>query len=109
VPRSWPGSYVYATRAGLIAGAQRKAGVVQFVVDFKSVVPIAASELPFARVEASQGAVSAPVVQSNPEIDGLRVSFSLDPKGAASSELRLLLQSNDTAVSETWLYRWTKD
>jgi periplasmic glucans biosynthesis protein len=109
VPRSWPGSYVYATRSGLIAGAQRKAGVVQFVVDFKSVVPIAPSELPFARVEASQGAVSAPVVQSNPEIDGLRVSFSLDPKGAVSSELRLLLQANDTPVSETWLYRWTKD
>jgi periplasmic glucans biosynthesis protein len=49
------------------------------------------------------------VVQTNPDIDGLRVSFSLDPKGAASSELRLVLQANDSPISETWLYRWTKD
>ena len=61
-----------------------------------------------ARVEASAGAVSAPVVQANPEIDGLRVSFGFDPKGAASSELRLVLRQRKP-VSETWLYRWTKD
>jgi glucans biosynthesis protein len=109
IPRSWPGAYAYATRAGLIAGPQRKAGLIQFAVDFKGFVSVAANELPFARVETSQGAVSAPVVQSNPEIEGVRVSFSLDPKGAASSELRLVLQSNDKPVSETWLYRWTKD
>jgi periplasmic glucans biosynthesis protein len=109
IPRSWPGAYVYATRAGLVAGPQRKAGVIQFAVDFKGFVPVAASELPFARVETSNGAVSAPVVQTNPDIDGLRVSFSLDPKGAASSELRLVLQANDSPISETWLYRWTKD
>jgi glucans biosynthesis protein len=60
-------------------------------------------------VEASQGAVSAPVVQTNPDIDGVRVSFSYDPKGVATSELRLVLQANDNPVSETWLYRWTKD
>jgi len=39
----------------------------------------------------------------------LRVSFSLDPKGAASSELRLVLLTGDIAVSDTWVYRWTKD
>src|SRR5215470_14801154 len=109
IPRSWPGAYVNATRAGLIAGPQRKAGLIQFAVDFKGFVSVAANELPFARVDTSQGAVSAPVVQGNPEIDGVRVSFSLDPKGAASSELRLVLQANDRPVSETWLYRWTKD
>ena len=43
------------------------------------------------------------------EIDGLRVSFSFDAKGAASSELRLVLKSGDKPISETWLYRWTKD
>jgi glucans biosynthesis protein len=69
----------------------------------------AEDDLPAARVEATSGAVSAPIVQANPSIDGLRVSFGLDPKGAASSELRLVLQSKDKAVSETWLYRWTKD
>ena len=59
--------------------------------------------------EASAGGVSAPVVQRNADIDGLRVAFSFDPKGAATSELRLVLQNNDKVLSDTWLYRWTKD
>jgi glucans biosynthesis protein len=108
-PRSWPGAFVASTRAGLINGPQRKAGIIQFAVDFKGIAMGPESDMPVARVEASSGAVSAPVVQANPQIDGLRVSFSLDPKGAASSELRLALQMKDKTVSETWLYRWTKD
>lgn len=108
-PRSWPGAFVAVTRAGLINGPQRRAGIIQFAVDFKGWAVGPESDLPVARVEASAGAVSAPVVQANPSIDGLRVSFGLDPKGATSSELRLALQVKDKAVSETWLYRWTKD
>lgn len=108
-PRAWPGAFVAATRAGLINGPQRQAGIIQFTVDLKGFAVGAEDDLPAARVEATSGAVSAPIVQANPSIDGLRVSFGLDPKGAASSELRLVLQSKDKAVSETWLYRWTKD
>lgn len=108
VPRDWPGALVVATRAGLINGPQRKNGVIQFAIDFKGFDGNSAGKLPVARVEASAGAASAPVVQTNPEIDGLRVSFSFDPKGASSSELRMVLQVNDKPVSETWLYRWTK-
>jgi glucans biosynthesis protein len=106
-PRSWAGAYVRATRSGLINGPLRKNGVLQFAVDFEGLPPSATSELPLARVEATSGVVSAAVVQSNPDISGWRVSFSFDPKGAASSELRLALLANDTAVSDTWLYRWT--
>ena len=109
VPRSWPGAVVHATRSGLINGPQRKTGALQFVVDFRGIVASPTADLPTARVDASAGAVSTPVVQANPEIDGLRVSFSFDPKGAASSELRLALQANDKPMAETWLYRWTKD
>ena len=109
VPRSWPGAVVHATRAGTINGPQRKSGALQFAVDFSGLAVPASGELPVARVEASAGVVGAPVVQANPSINGLRASFSFDPKGAASSELRLVLQSNDKPVSETWLYRWTKD
>ena len=36
-----------------------------------------------------------------------RVLFELDPGGADSSELRLVLESKGERVSETWLYRWT--
>jgi glucans biosynthesis protein len=106
-PRSWPGAFVGATRSGLINSPQRKMGIVQFADDFKGLAT--GNELPVARVEATTGAVSAAVVQTNPYVDGLRVSFSFDPKGASISELRLVLQIKDKAVSETWLYRWTKD
>lgn len=44
---------------------------------------------------------------SYPDQKIYRVLFELDPGGAESSELRLLLQVNGTPVSETWLYRWT--
>jgi glucans biosynthesis protein len=108
-PRSWPGAFITATRAGLINGPQRKAGIVQFALDFEGLAMGAESDVPIARVEASAGSVTTPVVQANLNIDGLRVSFGLDPKGAASSELRVVLQSKDKPVSETWLYRWTKD
>jgi len=109
VPQQWPGAFVEATRAGLINGPQRKSGVVQFVVDFKGLSAGPSDDLPVARVDASAGAASAPVVQLNPDIEGLRVSFGFDPKGASASELRLVLQAKDKPVSETWLYRWIKD
>ena len=108
-PRSWPGAFVQATRSGLINGPLRKSGALQFAVDFEGMPASATGELPRARLEASSGVVSAAVVQSNPVMSGWRVSFSFDPKGAASSELRLVLLTNDSAVSDTWLYRWTKD
>jgi periplasmic glucans biosynthesis protein len=109
LPRTWPGAMVHATRSGLINGPQRSSGVIQYAVDFKGLSAAKLAELPLARLDASAGSVSAPVVQANPEIDGLRVSFSFDPKGTATSELRLVLQINEKPVSETWLHRWTKD
>lgn len=108
VRRSWPGAVVHATRAGLINGPLRKTGALQFVIDFKGLLPGPSAELPVARLDASAGSASTPIVQPNPEVGGVRVSFSFDPKSATSSEMRLVLQVNDTPVSETWLYRWTK-
>jgi periplasmic glucans biosynthesis protein len=37
----------------------------------------------------------------------VRVMFDLDPGSEAFSELRLTLNLDNQAVSETWLYRWT--
>ncbi len=37
----------------------------------------------------------------------VRVMFDLDPGSDAYSELRLTLNVDNQAVSETWLYRWT--
>jgi glucans biosynthesis protein len=107
MPRAKPLAYVQATRAGLINGPQRDARIHRFVIDFKGYVKT--DRLPTARVEASKGAAGIPVVQRNPFNDGLRASFSFDPKGAESSELRLVLSAKETPISEVWLYRWTKD
>ena len=108
-PRPRSGAYVHASRSGLTIGPQRKAGVVQFAVDFRGLPPLGSTDLPLAKIEASAGMVAPPVVEPNPHIDGLRTSFTFDPKGAASAELRLVLQAGDRAISDTWLYRWTRD
>jgi glucans biosynthesis protein len=108
-PATWPGGTVSATRSGLINGPQRKTGLVQFAVDVRGLAGTASNDAPEARLSASAGGLSTPVVQPNTENDGFRVSFSFDPKGATSSELRLELRRNDQLVSETWLYRWTKN
>ncbi len=109
VPLTWPGARVHATRSGLINGPQRQSGAIRFVVDFVGIPADPNGELPTAVLDAKAGSVSPPVVQTNPEINGLRVAFVLDPKGQPASELRLSLQSKGQQLSETWLYRWTKD
>ena len=65
-------------------------------------------DLPVAIIAASAGTVSNVVVQRNPEINGLRVSFELNTGGAELVELRLGLKANDQLISESWIYRWTK-
>jgi glucans biosynthesis protein len=111
VPPSWAGATVHASRSGFVIGPLRKSGAVQFAVEFvgKAVGSLDA-ELPIAAIDANGGGVvGPPVVQTNPATGGVRVSFIFDPKGAASSELRLVLQRKGQPISETWLYRWTKD
>jgi glucans biosynthesis protein len=114
------GLLVHKTRTG----AGSKPGVVQFAVDFAEsqahALPVEklasnnviASDVPStaqpeARITASVGTLSLPVVQSNPHVLGSRVSFEFDPQGAQESELRLILISSDQRTSETWLYRWS--
>ena len=110
VPRSWPGAYVLrhargpdrrAATQGRRCPVRRGFQGLRFA--FGQRAALCAGRGKPRRGERCR------CVQTNPEIDGLRVSFSFDPKGAATSELRLVLQANDNPVSETWLYRWTKD
>ncbi len=58
-------------------------------------------------VSNSAGTVFHPVVQKNPAINGLRANFEFDPAGAQVIEFRAVVRKGETAVSETWLYRWT--
>jgi len=43
----------------------------------------------------------------NPSAKSCRVVFDVDPAGETYCELRLVLQSDERPISETWLYRWT--
>jgi glucans biosynthesis protein len=78
-----------------------------FVVDFAGPA-VAGGKQPVAAVIANPGKIANVTVHPNPEIDGIRVSFELDPAGTELSELRLTLRLGDQPISETWLYRWTK-
>ena len=79
-----------------------------FVVDFTGSAVAGLRQMPVAVVTANPGTVSDIAVHENPETNGLRVSFELDPGGTELSELRLALRLGDQQISETWLYRWTK-
>lgn len=89
-------------------GRSRIKGAVMFVIDFEGPGVKDARDLPLANLTASGGQVSNVAVQRNPEIAGVRVSFDLKPQEAELIELRMLLRGGDQVMSETWLYRWTK-
>ena len=58
---------------------------------------------------ASRGAPASPgILQRNPETGGARLAFSFDPGARDAVELRAQLLRDGRAVSEVWLYRWTR-
>lgn len=104
LPIAWSGAHTAETRVG----HGKKEGTALFVVDFVGPAVSGQRQLPVAVVTANPGTVADVTVHNNPEIDGVRVSFQLDPAGTDLSELRLFLKLGDQQISETWLYRWTK-
>lgn len=104
VPAAWSGARVAKTRIGL----SKNEGNSLFVVDFEGPAVKELRDLPVAELSVNPGASSSIVVQRNPEISGIRVSFELNPNGADLVELRLALRAGEQLISENWLYRWTK-
>ncbi|HXE02675.1 MAG TPA: glucan biosynthesis protein G [Hyphomicrobium sp.] len=104
VPPAWSGARVLKTRIG----ASKKPHTVLFVIDLTGPSVKDARDLPVADVSGSAGKIKNVVVQRNPEISGVRVLFELVPGEADLVELRFVLKAGAQAVSETWLYRWTK-
>ncbi len=104
VPVAWPGARV----AKSLVGTNRKPGVQLFVIDFDGPAVKELRDLPVAEVSASAGSLAHVVVQRNPELPGVRVSFELNTGGSELIELRLGLKAGDQLLSESWLYRWTR-
>ena len=104
VPASWAGARVVKTRLG----NAKKPEIILFVIDLTGPSVKDAKDLPVADVSGSAGQILNVVVQRNPEISGVRVTFELAPGDAELVELRCVLKSGEQTISETWLYRWTK-
>jgi glucans biosynthesis protein len=90
-----------ATHSGASLDGKRRV----FVLDFAG----AGEKIEGLRLDlnGSAGKISNATLVSNSAIHGLRANFEIDPKGADLVELRLRIMRGDSAVTETWLYRWT--
>ncbi len=99
---AWPRARVAKTRTG----DGKKPGTVLFVVDFSGAA-LADTALPDVQLNATAGKLSKPSVQKNSHANGVRVAFTLTPRKAELSELRLSLLKDGKSISEVWLYRWT--
>ena len=60
-----------------------------------------------ADIQANPGKIVSVRLYPYKDRRSVRVVFDLDPGSETSSELRLTLNVDKQAVSETWLYRWT--
>jgi glucans biosynthesis protein len=92
----------WRTGAGGVPGGRQSGGKRRFVLDFA----LQDGRAVTAEVKASAGVVSDVVLHPNPVSGGQRLSFELDPAGAAVVELRAQLKRSGTPCSEVWLYRW---
>ncbi|MCB1505956.1 MAG: glucan biosynthesis protein [Hyphomicrobiaceae bacterium] len=104
VPIAWSGLSVVTTRQGSAGGEDQRL----FVIDFAGPGTSELGALPTAEVRSSSGSIADLMVQENPEVKGVRVSFVLNTAGTDVVELRLGLKAKDRLVSESWLYRWTR-
>ena len=112
---AWNGYRVGKTRIGVGS----RPDTVRFVVDFLDwrgskleqvasvgITDVPLRPLPEAVISSSAGVIGNPLVQANPDIDGVRATFEFDPQGRKESELRLALVANGEPASEVWLFRW---
>lgn len=96
---------VMQTRCGLAADGKHR----QFVIDFvgpalKGLKPDAPPTLD---IGCDKGKIVNAVTEPNPDISGWRISIECDTQDAKLVELHARLMDGDTALTETWLYRWT--
>ncbi len=92
-----------SSRAGMFAGKPRF--TVEMTGDVFADPQRAAAAV--ADLHANPGKIVSVKLFPYKERRSVRVMFDLDPGSEAVSELRLTLNVDNQAVSETWLYRWT--
>ncbi|MCT6856173.1 MAG: glucan biosynthesis protein, partial [Bombella apis] len=104
----WPThlARIHDTRVGAVTDHPEK---VQFVLDFdgEPFRTLPGDTAYHLLAQSSAGEISAITIMPNPEINGVRAFFQLDPGAAKLCELHVQLASAQGPLSETWLYRWT--
>lgn len=105
-PERPPLAAVSATRTGRGQGGGRRR---RFLVDFSAEDFGDASKSGGLKpvLTNQRGRISNVDGRLVPESRIYRVTFDLDPEAANQVELRLVLDRDGQAQSETWLYRWT--
>lgn len=100
-PQSQFAMQVVQTRSGQV---HEKPGHLQYIIDFDGIYP-ADFELDLTGTDGTVYAVSIYPLDTR---DHLRIGFRFDPGNAAVAELRLVVRDADgSALSDTWLHRWT--
>lgn len=110
----WGGDPVAATaqvpvRVLNTAMGGRPEGGEVIVIDFADdpQVPDDLSEVEVI-VRSNAGTTTPGIMQRNPETNGPRLAFTFQPQDATLVEFRVQLRLKGDALSEVWLYRWTK-
>ena len=81
-----------------------------FVIDYEAFQ--GDDRLRSALATTTAGTTSKPIIQRNAQSGGIRCFFTLDPRGHASADLRLVLLNGDREdavrdqAAEIWMYRW---
>jgi periplasmic glucans biosynthesis protein len=80
----------------------------RFVVDFAGEAPqtVKASAVQL-MAQANPGSIHDAEIYENPEVNGLRLRFDIDPEGSDVVELRIELRAGERRIAETWVYRWS--
>ncbi|MGA8170951.1 MAG: glucan biosynthesis protein [Methylocystis sp.] len=104
-PARPPLAYVSDARGGRAGAPKLRRFLVVFTGDILADAARAANLKPV--LTTSPGSAKVIGVYANPQAKTCRVLFDIDPGGETFCELRLVLNSGDDPISETWLYRWT--
>ncbi len=96
---------------GIGPGKKRAAGQRLFVIDFAGgeLKQLTDTSQLTVDVSSSVGKLGPAVLEQNSFTDGFRVFFEFTPGEETLAELRCVLRSGDTPVSETWTYQWAKE
>ncbi|PWB90784.1 glucan biosynthesis protein D [Methylocystis sp. MitZ-2018] len=104
-PTRPPLAIAMSARSGRAPGAKLRRFIVVFSGDVLA-DPQRTTQLK-AALTTSPGLATNIRTYLNPSAKSCRVAFDVDPAGENYCELRLVLQSDERPISETWLYRWT--